>query len=30
MYVSCTTDWSGSSVLGHPVGALALICLWVP
>jgi hypothetical protein len=28
MYVSYTTDPPGSSV-GHPAGALALICLWV-
>ena len=28
MYVSYTTDRPGPSV-GHPVGALALICLWV-
>jgi hypothetical protein len=28
MYVSYTTDRPGSSV-GHPTGALALICLWV-
>jgi hypothetical protein len=28
MYVSYTTDWSGVSA-GHPVGALAIICLWV-
>ncbi len=27
MYVSCTTDKPGSSV-GHPAGALAIICLW--
>jgi hypothetical protein len=28
MYVSYATDRPGFSV-GHPVGALALICLWV-
>ncbi len=28
MYASYTTDQPQSSV-GHPVGALALICLWV-
>ncbi len=28
MYVSYTTDQPGSSV-GHPAGALAIICLWV-
>jgi hypothetical protein len=28
MYVSYTTDQPGSSV-GHPTGALAIICLWV-
>jgi hypothetical protein len=28
MYVSYTTDWPGVSV-GHPVAALAIICLWV-
>ncbi len=28
MYVSYTTDRPGSSV-DHPIGALALICLWV-
>jgi hypothetical protein len=28
MYVSYTADQPGSSA-GHPVGALALICLWV-
>ncbi len=28
MYVSYTTDWPGVSV-GHPTGALAIICLWV-
>jgi hypothetical protein len=28
MYVSYATDWPGFSV-GPPVGALALICLWV-
>ncbi len=28
MYVSHTTDWPGVSV-GHPVDALAIICLWV-
>ncbi len=28
MYVSYTNDWPGLSV-GYPVGALALICLWV-
>jgi hypothetical protein len=28
MYMSYITDWPGVSV-GHPVGALATICLWV-
>ena len=28
MYASYTTDHPWSSV-GHPIGALALICLWV-
>jgi hypothetical protein len=28
MYVSYTTDRPGSS-LGHPAGALPLICFWV-
>ncbi len=28
MYMSYTTDWPGGSV-GHPAGALAIICLWV-
>jgi hypothetical protein len=28
MYVSYTTDRPGS-IIGHPEGALALICLWV-
>jgi hypothetical protein len=28
MYVSYTTDWPVFS-LGHPAGALAIICLWV-
>ncbi len=28
MYVSYSTDWPGFSV-GHPVGALSIICLWV-
>ncbi len=28
VYVSYNTDWPGCSV-GHPAGALALICLWV-
>jgi hypothetical protein len=28
MYVSYTTDRPGSSV-GHPAGALGIICLWV-
>jgi hypothetical protein len=28
MHVSSTTDQPGGSV-GHPIGALAIICLWV-
>ncbi len=28
MYVSCTTDRPGDSI-GHPTGALAIICLWI-
>jgi hypothetical protein len=28
MYASYTTDLPGSSV-GHPAGAVAIICLWV-
>jgi hypothetical protein len=28
MHVSYTTDWPVVSV-GHPIGALAILCLWV-